>query len=361
MIGCRDQDVLVGEQLVERGDQAAELRVDLLQDQALPFREHVVHVPRVVRRLVVDEEQVGDAALPDRFVAESRLDQVALVSNDRRAGGRRLLARRGVWSVPSRRVERIGVRSIDIQAGRAHRQPEELGVVRRPSTDAVLLVEGLVPVDADRQVVGAPRRASEPDHADVPDLVADLAHPGAVLGGIAPEVRQGGDQDVARVRSARFAVDLADLAAVADVVTRDAVLGGVGAGADRRVSARCDGGERPDDGVAVIRAALHQTFEVGPSVGPLLQDVPAASVDHERHHDLRGRGRGLDRGKRGPGPIRGPRVESDLLGDGGRDVGERHAFGAVRGRDSSRGIDHERHPLQIHPHRCVAGVGVVAH
>ena len=198
VVGRHDQHVVVREELVERGDHPSELRVDLLEDEPLPFRLHVVDVTGVVGCLVVDVEQVRDAALPDGLAAERRVDQVALVPHDRRGAARGLPPSWVEGLVPLRRRERLQVRVVDVQPGDGRRHPEEIGVVRRPLADAVLLVRPFVPIHADRELVAAPRRATAADHPHVPDLVADLAHPRSVTGLVAPQVGERGDQEVVR-------------------------------------------------------------------------------------------------------------------------------------------------------------------
>ena len=232
--------------------------------------------------------------------------------------------------------------------------------MRRPLADAVLLVRALVPVDADGQPVAGPRRAAVADHAHVPDLVADLADPGAVVGRVAPQIRERGDQDVAGVRVTGVAVGLPHLAAVADVVTRDAVLTGERAGPDRGMRACGHGGERAGDRVAVVRALAHQRLEVGPAVGPVLQHVPAAAVDHERDDDLRWRAGG-DAGQRRPRSIRRPIGEAHQGRRRRSDVGERDACRVVRRLDATGRVHDQRDALQVHPHRCVAGGAVEPH
>ena len=100
VVGRHDQHVVVRVELIQRGDHPSELRVDLLEDEPLPIRLHVVDVTGVVRRLVVDVQQVRDAALPDGLAAERRFDQVALVLHDRRGAARGLPSLAGRRSGP---------------------------------------------------------------------------------------------------------------------------------------------------------------------------------------------------------------------------------------------------------------------
>ncbi len=231
----------------------------------------------------------------------------------------------------------------------------------RPLADAVRLVGPFVPIHADGELVAAPRGTAPADHPHVPDLVADLADPCSVACVVAPEVGERGDQDVSGVRVSRVAVGLADLAAVADVVSGDAVLVRERAGADGGVGAGGHGGEGTGDGVAVAGASSHQAFEVRPAVGPVTQHVPTATVDHERDDDLRRRCRGGDTRQHRARAVGGPVGEAHQRGGGRGEVGERDARRVVARVDAARCIHDQRDALQVHPHRRVAGRAVEPH
>ncbi len=228
---------------------------------------------------------------PSPMGSESKVasSQVPLVLHHGRAAARRLTTLRRELLVPvGCRVPEGLVLRVEVRPpGHARRQPVQLGVLRRPVLDIVL-----VPIHADRLRPVGSVASPEPQHAQVPDLVADLSDPGppARLG--VPEVGERGKHDVGRLCPAELAVGLAhDALVVADVVTGDAVRVGIGAGADRGVRARGDRWERSVDRVAEVGSSVHQPLEGGPGVRPLMQHVPSTAVDHERHHDLGAPGR----------------------------------------------------------------------
>ncbi len=291
-----------------------------------------------------------------------RVDQVALVLHHRGSATGCLTPSRIEGSIPLRRAERLEVRVVDVEPGHGRRHAEEVGVVRRPLADPVLLERALVPVHAYGELIAAAGRSAVTDHPHVPDLVADLAHPRPVVGLVAPQVGERRDQDVAGVRVSRVAVGLAHLAAVADVVAGDAVLVRERAGADGGVRAGGHRGERTGDGVAVVGALPHEPLEVRPAIGPVLQHVPPAAVDHERDDDLRWRGPGgrADPRQHRPLAIGRPAREAHHRGGGRGEVGERDTRRVVGGLDATRRVHHQRDTLKVHPHRRMAGRAVEA-
>ena len=150
-----------------------------------------------------------------------------------------------------------------------------------------------------------------------------------------------------------------------DVVAGDAVRPRERAGADRRVGARGDRGERAGEGVAVVRAAAHQPLQVGPVVRPVPQHVPAAAVVDERHHDLRRLPGRLQAGEHPPVAVRsvGRRlpVEPDQPGGGRRQIRERHPLLGVARLHDAGAVHDERDPLEVHPDRRVARPRVLRH
>ena len=226
----------------------------------------------------------------------------------------------------------------------------------------------LVPVHADGL---APVRAVLPpvaQHPHVPHLVTDLADPRLAAAPLVPEVRQRRHEEVARVRHAGLPVRLPRGRSVADVVAGDPVLERERARADRRVRARGHGGERPHDGVAVVRALTHQPLEVGPLAAEVVQHVPAAAVEDERHDDLRRRGCGaVAEGACGsPGSVRPARsagqssIPMNAAAVGAMSARD-DALGVVLGDDAARGVDDERNALEVHPGARVAGARVLRH
>ncbi len=357
MVGGDDQGVAARVERVQLRHEPAELLVDVTEGVARHRVEHPEDVSRVVGCLVVHEQQAGGLGRSDLLVLERRLDQIALVADHRRAAA--------VHVLRPHRVERCvssGVRDVagaialeGVERRGDVGQPVELVVLAPP----VLRVALLVPVDRDRPLVAAARRPAAPDHPEVPHLVAELADPCPIVRRVAPEVREGRHEDVARVHVAELAVGLAHPPAVAEVVPGDAVGARERARPDRGVGRGRDGRERAVQRVAEVRAVAHQPPEVRPGVGVLLEDVPPAPVDHEGDDHLGCHAGARDTRQRTTvTPEIEEAVEPDQLGDRRGDVGEGDAVLGVRRRDRGA-VDDERHAFEVHPDARVARPGVV--